>query len=141
MVFWKVWFPINARSFERTVWHKVIHIVIVIVAVTGPVVPIASAFGTGGYKVTNFPPTFACFASNPAAAFYPFIMVFCIVFPTGLTLILLTIWKLIALSTYQKKVLITCSKECSLNVNSTHVSSFHPCRAIHVLAATTSLLK
>ena len=105
MVFWKVWFPIHARTFDHTLWYKMIHLVIVITAIVGPVVPIASAFATGGYTVTNFPPIFACFASNPAAAFYPFILVFCIVFPTGLTLILLTIWKLITLTTYQKKVL------------------------------------
>ena len=104
MVFWKVWFPIHAKTSERTLWYKMIHIFIIITAAVGPIVPIVSAFATGGYTVITFPPIFACFAGNPAAAFYPFIMVFFVVFPTGLTLILLTIWKLIGLTTYQIKV-------------------------------------
>ena len=89
---------------ECTRWYKMIHIAIVIIAVLGPTVPTISALTTGGYTVMNFPPVFARFASNSAAAFYPFIMVFCTVFPTGLTLILLIIWRLIALANYQKKV-------------------------------------
>ena len=105
MVFWKVWFPIHARSSERTHWYKMIHIAIVIIAVLGPTVPTISALTTGGYTITNFPRQYL-----PAlrAAFYPFIMVtlvFCIVFSTRLTLILLIIlWRLIALVNYQKKV-------------------------------------
>lgn len=87
-----------------------IHVVIVIIAVVGPIVPIISTVTTGGYTVTSFPPVFACFASNPAAAFYPFVMVLCIALPIGFTLILLTIWKLFSVSDNKKKV-PACMKE------------------------------
>ena len=104
VVFWGVWFPIHARRYEHTLQHKMIHVVIIITAIVGPIIPIVSALTTGGYTVTSFPPIFACFASNPAAAFYPFVMALCIALPIGFTLILLTIWKLISVSNNKKKV-------------------------------------
>ena len=81
-----------------------IRVIVVITTVIGPIVPIISTLTTGGYTVTSFPPVFACFASNSAAAFYPFVLVLCIALPIGFTLNLLTLWKLITVSDSKKKV-------------------------------------
>ena len=91
ILFWKVWFPVHAKQFK---YEKYLHIMIIIIALTFPILPIGAAFGTGGYVITTFPPLNNCFARNPAASFYPFILPKCIIFPTGITLTLLTIWKL-----------------------------------------------
>lgn len=91
ILFWKVQFPIHAKQFQ---YNKCLHAVIVVFALLFPMIPIGVALGTGGYTVTTFPPLNNCFARNPAASFYPFILPKCIIFPIGITFTLITIWKL-----------------------------------------------
>lgn len=100
ILFWKVYFPVHAKQFK---YSKCLHIVIVVIALVFPVIPIGTAFGTGGYIITTFPPLNNCFARNPAAIFYPFILPKCIIFPTGITFILITIWKLSRISLLHSK--------------------------------------
>ena len=93
-IFWKVWYPVQSRQYERNGCTKYFHAVIILIALLFPIIPIGVAFGTGGYIVTAFPPINNCFARNPAASFYPFILPKCIIFPIGITLTILTVWKL-----------------------------------------------
>ena len=84
-----------ARQFDHQGHTKFIHVAIVIAVTIIPVVPIGAIFGTGGYVITAFPPSLSiCYARSIAAVIYAFFLPFCIIFPIGSTLIVLTIFKL-----------------------------------------------
>lgn len=91
ILFWRVQFPIHAKQFQ---YYKCLHAAIVVFALLFPMIPIGVALGTGGYVITSFSPLNNCFARNPAASFYPFILPKCVIFPIGITFTLMTIWKL-----------------------------------------------
>lgn len=92
ILFWTVWFPVRSKNFK---YYRYLHLTLIVLFFTLPWIPVAVAFGTGGYTLTSFPQFTNCFAANPDASFYPFILPKCFFYPTGITLILLTIRKLL----------------------------------------------
>ena len=95
-IFWIVWFPIHSRQFEQRGHNKYLHTAVVLVALLFPIIPVGAAFGSGGFVIASFPPVLSggCFNRDGIVLFYTFIFLFCIIFPTGVTIILLTFWKL-----------------------------------------------
>lgn len=104
-IFWNVWFPIHARRFDVSGYTKYIHIATVVIAFTFPTIPVGVVFGTGGYVISSFTLSLSyCIARNPDAFFYVFTLPICIIFPAGITLNLLTIWKLLRMKLNSKQV-------------------------------------
>jgi hypothetical protein len=98
MIFWKVWFPTNAKNAEVKGYMKFIHIGVVTVSVILSLVPVAAVLGTGGYTLYIFPVYLSfCQPRNLDVLFYSFILLFCINQPAGSTFNLLTLYKVLNL--------------------------------------------
>lgn len=95
-IFWKVWFPIHARNFKVNGHIKYLHLIIIGLALTFPIIPVGAALGTGGYVISAYPPSLNyCFPRSSDTFFYTFILPFCIIFSIGTTFNLLTLWKVL----------------------------------------------
>ena len=98
MIFWKVWFPTNAKNAEVKGYMKFIHLAIVVISIMLSVIPVAAALGTGGYTLSIFPVHLNfCGPRNLDVLFYAFILPFCINQPAGSTFNLLTLYKVLNL--------------------------------------------
>eukprot|EP00731_Ephydatia_muelleri_P026477 Em0018g577a len=69
-LFWKVKFPFHAKAFNNV---KFVHIMVVVVALLIPVAPVISAFVTGGFTMSSFPPVF-CVTKNSNAVYFTLIL-------------------------------------------------------------------
>jgi hypothetical protein len=98
MIFWKVWFPTNAKNAQVKGYMKFIHIGVVAVSVILSLVPVAAALGTGGYTIYIFSIYLSfCQPRNINALFYSLVLPFCINQPAGSTFNLLTLYKVLNL--------------------------------------------
>ena len=98
MIFWKVWFPTDAKNAEVKGYTKYIHIVIVAISLVLSVIPVAAALATGGFVISSFPVYLNfCHPRNSDVIFYAFILPFCINQPAGSTFNLLTLYKVLSL--------------------------------------------
>ena len=98
MIFWKVWFPTNAKNAEVKGYMKFIHIAIVVISIVLSLIPVAAALGTGGYTLFIFPVHLSfCYPRNLDVLFYAIDLPFCINLPAGSTFNLLTLYKVLNL--------------------------------------------
>ena len=98
MIFWKVWFPTNAKNAEVKGYTKYIHTAIVAISLILSLIPVAAALGTGGYVVSIFPVYLSfCHPRNLYVLFYVGILPFCINQSAGSTFNLLTLYKVLSL--------------------------------------------
>lgn len=96
MIFWKVWFPTNAKGAKVNGYIKYIHGAIVTISLVLSLIPVGTALGTGGFVISVFPAYLNyCYPRNAASLFYSFILPFCITLPIGSTFNLFTLWKVI----------------------------------------------
>ena len=71
VIFLKTQFPLNFRNLEKS---RLIHLVVVLLAVLLPCIPVTAGFATGGYLVPIYP-VIVCFMKNPVAAYsFTFVM-------------------------------------------------------------------
>ena len=107
MIFWKVWFPTNAKNAEAKGYTIYIHIAVVAMSIVLSLVPVAAALGTGGYTLSIFPVHLKfCQPRNLDVLFYAFILPFCINQPAGSTFNLLTLYKVLSLKQHLIKKVI-----------------------------------
>ena len=98
MIFWKVWFPTNAKNAEVKGYMKFIHISVLVISIVLSLVPVAAALGNGGYTITIFSIYLSfCESRNVDVLFYALILPFCINQPAGSTFNLLTLYKVLSL--------------------------------------------
>ena len=64
--FWKIRFPFHARHYEN---KKIIHILVVVLAIVLPTIPVIVSFITVGFVIGNHPPSF-CVSRSSEAAYY-----------------------------------------------------------------------
>ena len=113
MIFWKVWFPSNAKKAEVQGYTKYIHLTIVAITFVLSLVPVAAALGTGGYRISIFPVHLNfCYPRNLDVLFYAFILPLCINQPAGSTLNLLTLYKVLSLKQLLIKKVISHNNLC-----------------------------
>ena len=84
-LFWKVNFPFHAKAFNNV---KFVHIMVVVVALLIPVAPVISAFVTGGFTMSSFPPVF-CVTKNSNAVYFTLILPISLIVAIGTTLLIL----------------------------------------------------
>ena len=104
-VFWSVWFPVHARKIHHTRYIKFIHISVIVIALTLPMIPVGILFGTGGYVLSSYTTSLStCIPRNLTTAMYVSVLPMCIVISTGITFNLLTVWKLLKIRLHPSQV-------------------------------------
>ena len=105
-IFWNLWFPVHARHFDIRGYTKYVHIAVVVLALSLPVIPVGVAFGTGGFATSSFTMSLStCFARDVVASFYSYVLPSCIGFSVGITLNILSIWKLLKMRLDSEQVI------------------------------------
>ena len=105
VIFWNVWFPLHARHFDVSGYNKYLHMTIIVTALILPLIPVGVAFGTGGYATTSLTPSLTtCIIRNTAVSFYAYVLPICLGFSVGITLNILSIWKLLKMRIHSKQV-------------------------------------
>ena len=70
MIFWKVWFPTNAKGAEINGYTKYVHGATVTISLVLSLLPVGTALGTGGYVISVFPAYLNyCYPRNAATFF------------------------------------------------------------------------
>ena len=89
-VFWKVVFPIHARSYQSK--YTYIHIALVIAGLAIPIPSVIAGFATGGYVNQAFPPQI-CTVENPDAQYYSLWLFINLLLIAGITMLIIICWK------------------------------------------------
>ena len=127
-LFWKVKFPFHAKAFNNV---KFVHILIVVAALLLPVAPVISAFVTGGFTMSSFPPL-SCVTKNSNAVYFTLILPISLIVAIGTTLLILI------LATILKKVQY---REAGKTDNNTHNIRMHTTnRLTHIMYMFSNLL-
>ena len=82
ILFWKIKFPFHARQYEK---KKIIHVLVVLLAVVLPTIPVIVSFSTGGFVIGSHPPSF-CVSKSSDAAYYTLALPMSIMGATGVSL-------------------------------------------------------
>eukprot|EP00731_Ephydatia_muelleri_P026479 Em0018g579a len=69
-LFWKIKFPFHAKAFNNV---KFVHLMVVVATLLLPVAPVISAFLTGGFTMSSFPPV-SCVTKNGNAVYFTLIL-------------------------------------------------------------------
>ena len=94
ILFWRIVFPFHARSYETRGYFRYIHIGMVVAAIVLPLESVSVFLGTGGLTIPRFPPV-ACFAREPDASYFAFVLPISIISATGVSLLIIILWTLI----------------------------------------------
>ena len=94
IVFWRIVFPFHARTYETRGYFRYIHIVMVIAAIVLPLGSVGVILGTGGLTMSRFPPL-TCYAREPNASYFAFVLPVSIISATGLSLLIIILWVII----------------------------------------------
>ena len=78
-LFWKIKFPFHAKQFQN---KKIIHVLVVLLAVVLPTIPIIVSFRTGGFVISNHPPL-VCVSRSSDAGYYTLALPISIIGATG----------------------------------------------------------
>lgn len=106
-LFWKVWFPLDAKTREAKKQIKYIHLGFGLVGLLVPIIPVITVIarfakenpgtdlvsGGLGFNIPRFPPL-PCNAGDVDIIFYTSVLPSIVILAIGLTLILLIFWLL-----------------------------------------------
>ena len=102
VVFLKTQFPLHLRHFEKS---RLVHLVVVLLAVLLPCIPVATGFATGGYSVPIYP-VVVCFIKNQVAAYYSFAFVITVIVAIGVPMLIIAFSTAIKVITQRYKMLL-----------------------------------
>ena len=92
-VYWKIRFPLHAKSFEVKGYATYVHVAMLALIILLPFISIAVVFGTGGCRLSRFP-NIICQAKDPDATFYALVLPMSILTAAGISVIILIFWVL-----------------------------------------------
>ena len=123
MVFLGVVFPIHMKRLSASGKIKYIHITMVLLGLIVPCMPVAVAFGTGGFSPRDivFPPI-VCFGRDREATIYSNSIVDSILLATGISLLILVFYKLIKVNVHWLEDLRDVNK---INIMAMNVTWMH----------------
>ena len=93
-IFWKIRFPIHAKTFETSHRVKYVHITMVVVGLALPILPVIVTFTTGdpsGFGMTRFPPIL-CTSLQKDSTFYSLVLPINILTIIGTPLLIIIFW-------------------------------------------------
>ena len=85
VIFLKTQFPFHLRHFEKS---RLVHLVVIILAVLLPCIPVTTGFATGGYLVPIYP-VVVCFIKNSVAAYYSFAFMSIVISAIGVPMLII----------------------------------------------------
>ena len=85
VIFLKMQFPLNFRNLEK---RRLIHLIVILLAVVLPWIPVSIGFATGGYLVPIYP-VIVCFIKNQVAAYYSFAFVMTVIIAIGAPMLII----------------------------------------------------
>ena len=97
-VFWAVMFPFHKRKLDVEGRTKYIYSTMILLGLIVPCVPVAVAFGTGGFVATNV--NFPCFGRDRRATVYSFVIAQSVLIATGISLLIIVFKKTIKVEYY-----------------------------------------
>ncbi len=107
-LFWKVFFPYQAKSLQSSKRLKAVYALCVIVALVSPLIPVIATFahfgitrdvstegtpGRLGFGLVRFPPLL-CSGLNSEITFYTVILPTILLIMVGITTLILVIWRI-----------------------------------------------
>jgi len=92
-VFWAVMFPFHKRKLDTAGRTKYIYSTMILLGLILPCVPVAVAFGTGGFFTIN--PNFPCTGRDRSATVYSFALGESVLIATGISLLIIVFRKII----------------------------------------------
>ena len=106
-LFWKIWFPINARMRETKRQIKYIHIACVLIGTLIPLIPVMLKFtgGKPGFNLVRFPPL-PCTGSDTTVSFYSGVFPTDILVGIGITFVILIFWRVHKVSSKQSIIIM-----------------------------------
>ena len=104
---------------------KMIHFIVVLLAVLVPCIPVIAAFSTGGYSTAIYPQV-ACFMKDSDAAYYSFSLMLAIINGIGVPLLIISFLTAI-------KVYLTCLQHIAISCLLFAVQS-HDSQKVYILA-------
>ena len=85
--FYKIKFPFHSKHLEG---RKIIHVLVVLLAVVLPTIPVFVSFTTGGFVIGNNPPVI-CVSRSSDAAYYTLVLPISIIIATGTSLLFMVL--------------------------------------------------
>ena len=92
-ILWLVAFPAEAKRLESSGYYKIIHSLVLVIALVLPIGFVAAPLGTGGFKPFYYPNT--CVARNSDVAYYALVLPDSILSAIGVSLLVLLLWILL----------------------------------------------
>ena len=92
-VFWKVYYPMQSRSFDLTHRNKYIHATCLIVGLVLPAIPVAAISVNGGFIIARFPPI-ACVGKDADSTFYSAVLPVILLYGVGTNFLVVILWKI-----------------------------------------------
>ena len=86
-LFWNIKFPFHAKRFEKS---RMIHLLVVLLALVVPTIPVIASFSTGGFINSNYPPRL-CVSKSREAAYYTIVLPSSIILATGTSLLVIVL--------------------------------------------------
>ena len=95
-LFWKIKFPFHAKRFEKS---RMIHLLVVLLALFVPTIPVIASFSTGGFVTSNYPPRL-CVSKSREAAYYTIVLPSSIILATGTSLLVMVLIIIIKVTSF-----------------------------------------
>jgi hypothetical protein len=95
-LFWKIQFPFHAKRFGKS---RIIHLLVVLLALFVPTIPVIVSFSTGGFVSSNNPPLL-CVSRSRDAAYYTLALPISIIMATGTSLLVMVLITVIKVSSF-----------------------------------------
>ena len=84
-IFYQIKFPFHSKQLKK---QRMIHILVVLLAVVLPTIPVIVSFTTGGFVISNYPPL-VCISKSSDAAYYTLALPISIIIAMGASLLFL----------------------------------------------------
>ena len=90
-LFWKIKFPLHAKAVESAHQMRYVHLTMVILGLTLPLVPVIASLATTGFGLNRFP-AILCGGTNANITFYALLLPVILLLQVGITLLVVLFW-------------------------------------------------
>ena len=106
-LFWKIKFPLHAKTAESAHLIRYVHLAMVVLGLILPLVPVIATLATSGFELYRFP-AILCIGTNGNASFYALVLPIMLLLQVGVTLLVVIFYTI-------HKVCLNCVLLCTFN--------------------------